>query len=240
MRPLLAAAPTPWPNRGFTFGVGTFAVSLIPQFASVRPCVVVFRLWKCISTFTSFRTDPSVKAQEAPTADGAFVLFSRAWCRATSPLPLRVLQEAHWTHSCPYRSERITPHTEVAAAVVATVWQLSVPQDLPVTLWCDCQAVVGIIDGSMSPKQGQGCLSLASRLRSAVHLVEKARKRPCRVQWLPSHAGNPFNEFVDRVAKAGAKCQIGDSWCLLGVASLSVAALGLACVWPRPRPSRFP
>ena len=122
--------------------------------------------------------------------------------------------------SMPLGADNTSYSAEVAAAVVATVWQLSVPQALPVTLWCDCQAVVGIIDGSMSPKQGQGCLSLASRLRSAVHLVEKARNQPCRVQWLPSHAGNPFNEFVDRVAKAGAKCQIGGGrlaafWALL-------------------------
>ncbi|CAE7908100.1 impdh [Symbiodinium microadriaticum] len=112
--------------------------------------------------------------------------------------------------SMPLGAENTSYSAEVAAAAVATVWQLSVPKALPVTLWCDCQAVVGIIDGSMSPKQGQGCLSLASRLRSAVHLVAKAREQQCRVRWLPSHAGNPFNEFVDRVAKAGARCQIGD------------------------------
>ena len=99
---------------------------------------------------------------------------------------------------------------EVAAATVAVLWQLSLPAGFPATLWYDCQAVGGVIDGSMSPKAGQGCLSLASRLRAAVHLVESVRGCPCSAKWLPSHAGNPFNELADCVAKAGARSQLGE------------------------------
>ena len=99
---------------------------------------------------------------------------------------------------------------ETAAAVVAVAWQLSLPACVPVTLWYDCQAVGGVINGHIAPKAGQGCLSLAGRLRSVVHLVESVRGSPCQATWLPSHAGNPFNELADCVAKAGAKLQIGD------------------------------
>ena len=118
---------------------------------------------------------------------------------------------------------------ETAAAVVAVAWQLSLPACVPVTLWYDCQAVGGVINGHMAPKAGQGCLSLASRLRSVVHLVESVRGNACRAVWLPSHAGNPFNELADCVAKAGAKLQIGDGglaaplWSLLQSPLLSWA-----------------
>ena len=121
----------------------------------------------------------------------------------------------------PLGADNTSYFAEVAAAIVAVTWQLSLPSSFPATLWYDCQAVGGVIDGSMSPKGGQGCLSLASRLRAVVHLVESVRGCPCNAKWLPSHTGNPFNELADCVAKAGARFQLGESclpdvfWALL-------------------------
>ena len=97
---------------------------------------------------------------------------------------------------------------EAAAAIVAVAWQLSLPACVPATLWYDCQAVGGVINGHMAPKAGQGCLSLASRLRSVVHLVESVRGNACRAVWLPSHAGNPFNELADCVPKPVLGCRL--------------------------------
>ena len=96
---------------------------------------------------------------------------------------------------------------EIQAAIVACTWFLSVPPDCPVHLWTDNSAVFQIINGTASPGSPSETLSLPERLRCLVHLVQ-ACKHSLTAGWLPGHAGNPFNELADRVAKAASKNQM--------------------------------
>ncbi|CAE7247533.1 impdh [Symbiodinium sp. CCMP2592] len=99
-------------------------------------------------------------------------------------------------------------NAEVAAAIIGECWSLALPQGLPVTIWCDCSAVCGLLQGTMSAKNGASCVSLAQRLRFVAQLQEHRPGACGKAEWLPGHCGNPFNEFVDRVAKAGARQQL--------------------------------
>ena len=96
-------------------------------------------------------------------------------------------------------------HAEIAAATVGCAWLLALPSTIGSTVWTDCSAVVGILRGTMDAKAGLGCSSLAERLRCWAQALDRQRPGCWRVEWLPSHCGNPFNELADCLAKAGAR-----------------------------------
>lgn len=64
----------------------------------------------------------------------------------------------------------------------------------PIELVSDSQYTLGIASGGYSP---------SSNLEEAARLVDLAKRVGCRFRWVRGHAGEPFNEACDQLAKLG-------------------------------------
>ena len=89
---------------------------------------------------------------------------------------------------------------ESVAFCAATLWALSCPDTVPLSVWTDCQSVLQVVTGSAdSQKQGP-----TSRLLGCCRCLWQAlcrKAHPPQAHWIPGHAGLPPNELTDHIAK---------------------------------------
>ena len=89
---------------------------------------------------------------------------------------------------------------ETVAFCVASLWALSCPDWLPVSVWTDCHCVLQVAAGSADSHRPGHTSRLLGRCR---HIWQALGRRPYPPQafWIPGHAGLPPNELADHIAK---------------------------------------
>ena len=89
---------------------------------------------------------------------------------------------------------------ETVAFCVASLWALSCPDWLPVSVWTDCHSVLQVAAGSADSHRPGHTSRLLGRCRHVWQVLGR-RPYPPQAFWIPGHAGMPPNELADHIAK---------------------------------------